>query len=263
MCMDCGCLRPTDDHADHRHITLARLTQAAQANKNEPTETARQIVTTLAQMDHAPLDFVKAFAATADRPTVGFDVDDTLAMRAQALLTVLNTVDGGDRKMSDLTTQRAEDLWPAQRDLIVKAHGLPGFYRNQGVYEDARELMWALSKAGYHIIIATKRDAHLKDVTMDWLKEHDFPECDDYVFGNNSKYKANGKFGKLNLVFIDDDPRNIFAFDRPTTKFIMPSRPWNSKLKGRPGYTVIDDLGPIYSMLQLSRSETAVTQVAL
>ncbi len=237
--------------------------QAAQSNKNKPIETARQIVTTLIQMDTGPQDASKAFAATADRPTIGFDVDDTLAMRAQALLTVLNTVDGKDRQMSDYTTQRAEDLWPAQRDLIVKAHITPGFYRNQGVYEDTRELMWALSKAGYHIIIATKRDAELKEVTMDWLREHDFPECDDYVFGNNSKYRANGKFGKLNLVFIDDDPRNIFAFDRSTTKFIMPKRPWNQKMQSRSGYTVIDDLGPIYSMLNLSRSDSAVTQVAL
>jgi 5'(3')-deoxyribonucleotidase len=255
---------PLTDHNDKRQITLARLQLATQANPQQDTslETANQIVSSLRHMGKNT-NAQKAFAATADRPTVGFDVDDTLAQRAQAMLTVLNAVDGGDRKMSDVTTQRAEDLWPAQTDLINKFHNEPGFYRNQAHYEDCRQLMWALSKAGYHIIIATKRDAILKDVTMDWLKEHDFPECDDYVFGNNSKYKANGKFGKLNLVFIDDDPRNLFAFDRPTTRFVMPKRPWNAKMQGRPGYNVIDDLGEIYDMLGLSRTETAVTSVGI
>jgi len=260
MCLDCGCLRPTDDHSDPRHITAARLSQASQANGNKPIETARQIVTTLSQK---PSDAAKAFAQTADRPTVGFDIDDTIAQRVQALLGVLNVADGGNRTMAQVTTPRHEDLWPLQRDLIKKAHETPGFYRNQGVYDATRELAWVLKRAGFHIIIASKRDKEIKQVSLDWLKENDFPEFDSYEFGNNSKYKASGKFGKERLVFIDDDPRNLFAFDQPTTKFYMLKRPWNAQLQGRAGYNVIDDLGVIYDTLGLEKSTAALTQVSL
>lgn len=200
------------------------------------------------------VDIAKSFTDAANRPTIGFDIDDTSAQRVKSLLTVLNVADGGNRRFDQVTSPQHKDLWPNMEKLITKAHETPGFYGNMGAYSQTRDFMWMLSRAGFHIIIATKRDEFLREVTMQWLAANQFPQVDDYVFGNNSKYKASGKYAKMPLVFIDDDPRNLFAFDRATTKFIMPIRPWNAKLRGRQGYNVVEDYNVVLKQLGLPQT---------
>lgn len=43
MCLSCSCGRPSDDHGDHRHITLADLAAAADAADISPAQAARNI----------------------------------------------------------------------------------------------------------------------------------------------------------------------------------------------------------------------------
>lgn len=33
MCMDCGCMKPNDDHGDARHITAKEIAEAAKASE--------------------------------------------------------------------------------------------------------------------------------------------------------------------------------------------------------------------------------------
>lgn len=47
MCMTCGCGEPHADHGDTRHITYARLQEAAKAGEVSPEQAAKNIVETL------------------------------------------------------------------------------------------------------------------------------------------------------------------------------------------------------------------------
>lgn len=256
MCLDCGCLKPADQHDDPRHITYSRLASAAQSNDMTPMETANQIVSTLKTMGGT------TFTKTATRPTVGFDIDNTCAEAAQGMLTVLNVMGDAQHKMSDCTSPDEYCLFPDHDPLLKRIHDAPGFYLNLGVYEAARLLTWALARAGFHIVLASKRDKNILPISKKWLQENNFPQFDDIIHGNDSKYKVVQKYGS-NLVFIDDDPRNRSAFaGKSGCKYMMPKRPWNAKLQGQVGYNVFDDYKLIYDMLGLDSSSN-ITQVTL
>ena len=47
MCLSCGCGEPNADHGDTRHITLAKLKEAAEAAEISTEETAKNIVEAL------------------------------------------------------------------------------------------------------------------------------------------------------------------------------------------------------------------------
>lgn len=49
MCLDCGCHRPTDDHGDSRHITIADLVAAALASKITLAQAVANISSTVSQ----------------------------------------------------------------------------------------------------------------------------------------------------------------------------------------------------------------------
>jgi hypothetical protein len=47
MCLSCGCGEPDADHGDARHITMAKLKEAAEAAEISTEEAAQNIVGTL------------------------------------------------------------------------------------------------------------------------------------------------------------------------------------------------------------------------
>ncbi len=46
MCLSCGCGEPDADHGDPRHITMAKLKEAADAAEIQVEEAAKNIVAT-------------------------------------------------------------------------------------------------------------------------------------------------------------------------------------------------------------------------
>lgn len=55
MCLDCGCMRPDDDHGDQRHITAQRLAEAADANGTDVSQVRQHMDETLRRMQQGEL----------------------------------------------------------------------------------------------------------------------------------------------------------------------------------------------------------------
>jgi len=47
MCMNCGCLNPTESHGDQRNITIDTLKKAGEANNMNLAEVLKNFVRTL------------------------------------------------------------------------------------------------------------------------------------------------------------------------------------------------------------------------
>jgi len=47
MCLDCGCMKPNDEHGDNRHLTMKQVEDAAKASDISVDEAVKNIIKTM------------------------------------------------------------------------------------------------------------------------------------------------------------------------------------------------------------------------
>jgi uncharacterized HAD superfamily protein len=231
MCASCGCRRPYSDHDNARNITLPTLLDAALA-AGIPPEMAIQ------NMSHSltAADPVRAFMTEISRPRIVCDIDGTLAERDLAALVAINSKFDTAFRYRDMTATQGD--WIEDKDIrkwYAKHHHDPIFLLDLPPYDEAIWALWSLHSGGYHVTIASDREADLLPLSTDWLDEHGV-QYDAVRVGDGEKLAlAQGASPQEPVVFIDDNPARAEDLPRPGVTVYLLDRPWNQGVRESPG----------------------------
>jgi 5'(3')-deoxyribonucleotidase len=202
---------------------------AAMANDRPVVDTAQQIVTTLTSAASLSQDDpVAAYLATAQRPILGFDIDNTIGHTMEALITILNAYDGVPRNYWGMRTVDIATMWPDRLAVIQEFLSTPAVYASIVPYVDTLDFASACARAGYTIMIATKRAPESEQVSREWLERIGFPTPAQLFIGARSKIDICTASRGTSLLMFDDDPRNAAVMRAfPNVSVMMPERPYN------------------------------------
>ena len=130
MCLDCSCMRPSDDHGDPAHITLDTLQAAADASGITPEQAAANIVMTLAFADgddDEAMDATDEAAAKSDLAVCQVlktteELKYSLGLAYPAWVAPGKGADGYNDFCSDLALERCAWRWMAKNREIGLFH---------------------------------------------------------------------------------------------------------------------------------------------
>lgn len=251
MCLSCGCMMPTNDHGDDRHITLADVQGAAAAADITVEQAAHNVGRTV---DLAlGVDPVKVFSNAYDRPTLVFDLDGVLAFLAESLCSALNAKFDASYQAHALTVYRLEDVIPrVQADWLVTQFGQPQLYANSAPDLHAIDVVCDAQQAGYVVRIASdRRVAPLEGVTREWLSRWGVAYDDLHLLGPGGKVAFMQQFNRRKpAVLIDDDPVKQVTIPKPGVQVWTPIRPWTPDVS-RPGVWRFADWNTLRQRLEL------------
>jgi uncharacterized HAD superfamily protein len=172
---------------------------------------------------------VQAFLSQLSRPRVVCDIDGTLAERDVATCLVLNAKFNTDYRYADIRSPNAED-WikePRVQQWWERYHHDPRFLSNLTPYQDAMWALWSLRSGGYHVTIASDREAALEAVSVAWLKTWGI-DYDDVRIGDDQKLAiAQDASPTEPVVFFDDNPARAADLPGPGRTVLLLDRPWN------------------------------------
>ena len=95
--------------------------------------------------------------------------------------------------------------------------------------------LWSLRSGGYHVTIASDREAALLQLSTDWLDEHEVG-YDDIRVGDGEKLAlAQTASPQEPMVFFDDNPARAEDLPRPGVTVYLLDRPWNQDVQESPG----------------------------
>ncbi|HWW87038.1 MAG TPA: hypothetical protein VNZ26_25755, partial [Vicinamibacterales bacterium] len=152
-------------------------------------------------------DPVRAFMTEISRPRIVCDIDGTLAERDLAALVAINSKFDTAFRYRDMTATQGD--WIEDKDIrkwYAKHHHDPIFLLDLPPYDEAIWALWSLHSGGYHVTIASDREADLLPLSTDWLDEHGV-QYDAVRVGDGEKLAlAQGASPQEPVVFIDDNP---------------------------------------------------------
>lgn len=152
------------------------------------------------------------------RLIVAVDVDDVLAVCAQAALDRWNAETGQNVQVTDILG------WAGNEYGWVKYFDDPNFVAAQPMVPGAQQFVKALLKRGCDVVIATAVPMHLAHVRAQWIANY-FPEIsqNNIIIGKRKElYDVD--------VLIDDAAHNILASKARYP--ILMRKPWNQNVTG-------------------------------
>ena len=161
------------------------------------------------------------------RLVVAVDVDDVLAVCAQAALDRWNAETGQSVQVTDILG------WASDEYGWVKYFDDPEFVANQPVVPGAQQFIKALFKRECDVVIATAVPMHLAHIRAQWIANH-FPEIsrNNIIIGKRKElYNVD--------VLIDDAAHNILSSQARYP--ILMRKPWNQNVTGLLAANDFDD----------------------
>ncbi len=119
---------------------------------------------------------------------------------------------------------------PSSRFTLTKSF----FEKNLWIFESAKPITGSMNKLNelnkdYEIVYITARPEDAKDVTLDWLKRHNYPDG-DVLFTTDKALLARSL--EIKLAF-DDAPHEIANYLRSGINVMVKDQDYNSKFSNR------------------------------
>ncbi len=139
------------------------------------------------------------------KPRVGVDVDGVLADLTALILGALNRMHGTSFREEDMTTWRAQDLFPGLDEAAFWREIMaPGFHRSIPVYPGAQEGLRALQEVADVYIVTS----HLPFAPT-WVSERDAWLMEHFHIPHAKIVHTEAKYVFLGRALIDDRPSNV------------------------------------------------------
>lgn len=150
------------------------------------------------------------------KPTIAVDVDNVLAMHADALMTFYNSVAG-----TSLTIDDYSEMWRFagesvdHKKVIGGQFVASGIHARMGVIEGSQQALAQL-KSNYKLVIITARKKAVVETTLTWVEQH-FPGVFDGIHFAQIWEEEGSKITKADLCrqvgaeyLIDDSLEHCF-----------------------------------------------------
>jgi len=164
-----------------------------------------------------------------------FDIDGVVADTGQAMIKIVQTeLNKPWVRIEDISEYDITKLsWLSKtevEELLVKFNQ-PAFYYYIPPMPDAPQFTHLLHKQGWQIIFVTARPAHLHDVTLYWLRKHNF--YFDKLILSAPFEKINHCLNDSKCFLVEDRPDVLLqvAQSLPKMKLFIYDQPWNRHVK--------------------------------
>jgi uncharacterized HAD superfamily protein len=152
-------------------------------------------------------DFASIFSASANRPNILVDIDNTLAWTESALLSIVNARFGLNIDMMTNKVYRIESLLTFDQGQWLREQMTRDiFYKNIAPDYEAINAVAEIKRMGYHVTVGTNRAPMLEDVTKQWLTDWNVSYDELFLGGRTNKPKFVQEHP--NCIVIDDAPTN-------------------------------------------------------
>jgi uncharacterized HAD superfamily protein len=156
---------------------------------------------------------------------IGFDLDDTLAVTAAAVLAKINDALGTSVTIDQMVSPKWEDIIPEVTFPLIKGIFAEGIFSTLQPIAGAVDFTQKLVAEGHTLVIITDRfwNANDLDVTLEWLKAHGFPTMQVYLAKSGEKATLCKELG-VEVMFEDrtanavsiSEVAKVYLIDHPS-----------------------------------------------